>query len=30
LGLKARELGLLGAGDPLPRTNEAVLRLLQR
>ena len=30
LGLRARELGLLGADDPLPRTEEAALRLLDR
>lgn len=28
LGLRARELGILGPGDPLPRTKEAALRLL--
>lgn len=28
LGLRARELGILGPADPLPRTKEAALRLL--
>ncbi len=30
IGLRARDLGILAANDPLPRTPEAVLSLLQK